>query len=108
MHHPVINACDRLSLTALTGLFQRTHVFIGNDSGPMHLATAAGAPVVALFGPTELTRWQPRASHQVVVKGTDACDPGCRTEACLGNYRCMRSITVDQVETAITSLGAHL
>jgi len=45
----------------------RSHVYIGNDSGITHLAAAAGAPVVALFGPTDPARWAPRGDRVRIV-----------------------------------------
>jgi ADP-heptose:LPS heptosyltransferase len=49
MHAPAINLCDRLSLPALTGLLSRAALFVGNDSGPLHLALAVGTRAVGLF-----------------------------------------------------------
>lgn len=55
-------------------------VFIGNDSGISHLAAAAGAPVVALFGPTDPGTWAPRGSRVAVVKtGPDMTDIAVET-----------------------------
>lgn len=42
-------------------------VYIGNDSGPTHLAAAVGAPVVAIFGPTDPVVWAPRGPNVVVA-----------------------------------------
>jgi heptosyltransferase-1 len=54
-----VAVCDMAGLTALV---RRAHLFVGGDSGPMHLAAALGVPVVALFGPTDPLRngpWGP-------------------------------------------------
>jgi ADP-heptose:LPS heptosyltransferase len=45
----------------------RARVFIGNDSGPTHLAAAAGTPVIALFGPSDPVVWAPRGRHVRVI-----------------------------------------
>ena len=92
-----LNLHGKLSLLQLTWLFQHAGLFIGNDSGPMHLASACGTHVIALFGPTELLRWEPRGPSVRIVKGLQPCDPACRPEACLQGYRCLGSLTVDQV-----------
>lgn len=105
MQHTPINAHGKLSLTQLVYLFQHARVFIGNDSGPMHLAAASGTDVIALFGPTELIRWQPRSERVHVIKGIEPCSPDCRPEACLYAYRCLRSLSVSQAEEAITTIG---
>lgn len=50
-------------------------VYVGNDSGIAHLAAAAGAPVVALFGPTDPVIWAPRGPHVRVVATAEAGEP---------------------------------
>ncbi|RPJ51920.1 MAG: glycosyltransferase family 9 protein [Chloroflexi bacterium] len=49
MRAHALNLCDRLSLPALTGLLSHSALFVGNDSGPLHLALAVGAQAVGLF-----------------------------------------------------------
>lgn len=55
-------------LFELASILARSRVTVGNDSGITHLAAAAGAPVVALFGPTDPALWAPRGERVVVVK----------------------------------------
>jgi heptosyltransferase-3 len=50
-------------------------IYIGNDSGITHLAAAAGAPVVALFGPTDPTMWAPRGERVRVVATSHPGEP---------------------------------
>ncbi|HWQ54545.1 MAG TPA: glycosyltransferase family 9 protein [Bryobacteraceae bacterium] len=57
-------------LYELACVLASARVFIGNDSGISHLAAAAGAPVVALFGPTDPAVWAPRGPHVRVVAKT--------------------------------------
>lgn len=49
MRFPVVNLCDKLSLSGLVGLLSRAALFVGNDSGPLHVALAVGARAVGLF-----------------------------------------------------------
>ena len=49
MRSPVVNLCDQLSLSGLVGLLSRAALFVGNDSGPLHVALAVGARAVGLF-----------------------------------------------------------
>ncbi|MBV9607982.1 MAG: lipopolysaccharide heptosyltransferase I [Acidobacteria bacterium] len=58
----------RCSLAELIALARRASVFVGGDTGPMHLAAAAGIPVVALFGPTDPMRNGPYAVRNVVLR----------------------------------------
>lgn len=106
LQHPAVNAYNRLSITELIMLFQRSNVFVGNDSGPMHLATASGCQVIALFGPTELVRWRPRGTNAQVLKGPAPCSPQCQPEACLRDYQCMTSLSLEQVQAAVLALPA--
>lgn len=56
------------SLCELVALLRRTRIFIGGDSGPMHLAAALGVPVVALFGPTDPARNGPYGTRSIVLR----------------------------------------
>lgn len=54
-----LRAIDRLELGEVAGIAHLARCFVGNDSGVSHLAAAAGAPGVVIFGPTEPERWRP-------------------------------------------------
>jgi len=56
------------SLTELIALTRRARVFVGGDTGPMHLAAALGIPVVAIFGPTNPARNGPFGTHSIVLR----------------------------------------
>lgn len=91
----------QLGLGPLIALFQRCGLFVGNDSGPMHLAAAAGAPVVALFGPTDPCRWGPLSDRVLIVRGTDPMPQG-EGKKSFADGRRMDSITLEQVRSAVT------
>ena len=55
-------------LLALAGLLERADLFVGNDSGPGHIAAAVGTPTLSLFGPTDPRRWAPRGAHGRVLR----------------------------------------
>ena len=99
-----INAHDQLSLLELVELFQQASLFIGNDSGPMHYASASGVYVCAIFGPTELVRWQPKIASAAIIQGLQACDPTCQPEDCKLAYQCMKSLSVGRVLETIADL----
>ena len=107
----VVNACGKLTLRQSAALIGRAALVVTNDSAPLHLATAMGTPVVAVFGPTvpefgfgPLRAWD-------VSLGIDGlqCRP-CSAHgppACpLGHHRCMRELTVEAVLAAIEETGA--
>jgi lipopolysaccharide heptosyltransferase I len=84
------------TLKELAALAQLADLFISTDTGPMHLAAAAGGRVMALFGPTAPWRTGPYgAGHTVIRKGLD-CSP-CFSRACSIGIICMTGITVDEV-----------
>jgi ADP-heptose:LPS heptosyltransferase len=89
-----------LSLKGFYELAKRARVYVGGDTGPTHLAIAAGAPVVGLFGPTEWWRNGSLRESDICV---DRVDIGCRTDchrrAC-SNWICM-DIEVDRVLQAV-------
>jgi ADP-heptose:LPS heptosyltransferase len=61
-------ACD-LPLRVLAAVLARAGAYVGNDSGVTHLAAAAGAPTVALFGPTDPRLWSPVGPRVTVIAG---------------------------------------
>lgn len=94
------------SLTELIALTRRAAVFIGGDTGPLHLAAALKVPVVALFGPTDPARNGPYGTASIVLRSQRSvtsyshvaeADPG------------LQSVTVDEVLRAIGQLtGASI
>jgi heptosyltransferase III len=55
-------------LLDLAGLLARTDLFVGNDSGPSHIAAAVGTPTLTLFGPTDPRLWSPRSSRARILR----------------------------------------
>tara|TARA_E500000331_G_scaffold43591_3_gene36157 strand:- start:3898 stop:4914 length:1017 start_codon:yes stop_codon:yes gene_type:complete len=104
-NHPLTDTHNQLDISQLTWLIQKSHLYIGNDSGPMHLAASTGTPVIALFGPTELIRWQPLSDTTTVLSHQQLCHRNCQPEACLGSYRCMSAITLEEVLTIVDTHG---
>jgi heptosyltransferase-3 len=89
--------CDRLSLPELAGLLGGADAVIGNDSGPMHLAGAAGARGVVVFGPTDTALWHPLTDSIRMVENRGACDPRCRRRVCYRDYACLQGIKPSDV-----------
>jgi ADP-heptose:LPS heptosyltransferase len=97
-----VDLSGRTSLTVLAGLCAKASVFIGVDSGAMHLAGAVGSPVVALFGPTNPDITGPQGSRSVVVSKNVQCSP-CYGHSC-ENPVCMKDISVSDIMQAVASL----
>ena len=100
-----VNLCNRLSLRELAAFLQRVRLFVGNDSGPCHLAAAMGAKGVAIFGPTRIDLWGPLSARMTVLQEGGVCSPECTRSRCQFEHRCLTAITPDKVMNA-AGLGA--
>ena len=97
-----INLAGRSAIGDLPALLARCGVFIGNDSGAMHVAAAVGLPVVAVFGPTDPGGTAPLAAQLAIVQKRVACSP-CFLRHCPIDHRCMTGVGVDAVFDAARS-----
>jgi len=101
--YPFHNTAGMLSLGELMALFERSCLFIGNDSGPMHLAGAMDLPVVGLFGPADERRWGPLTDKRVILRGRQRC-PRCYGKDCHLDFQCIRDVSVEDVKRGIEVL----
>jgi lipopolysaccharide heptosyltransferase I len=93
--HPV-----SLSLKAFYSLAQHARLYVGGDTGPTHIAVAAGTPIVGLFGPTEWWRnGSPRPADICVERNDIDCRVDCHRRSC-SKWICM-DIEVEQVMRAV-------
>lgn len=67
-YRPFDLSASRLGLAELAALFQHSAVVIGNDSGPIHLAGAAGTQTLSIFGPTDEQVWRPLSPRATIVR----------------------------------------
>lgn len=95
-----VDLTGETTLKELAAIAALSDLFITTDTGPMHLAAAAGAHVLALFGPTAPWRTGPYGSRHLTVRAGIECSP-CFKRKCEKNIRCMRSITVQDVLSRI-------
>jgi heptosyltransferase I len=95
------NLAGKTDLAQLAEVYRRCAVVITNDSGPMHLAAAVGAPVVAIFGPTDPALTGPYGKQHIVLRSRIPCSP-CLKPYCTHTPRmeCMDLVTVEQVLAA--------
>jgi ADP-heptose:LPS heptosyltransferase len=101
---PVLSL-SRLSLPEVTALAARARLFVGNDSGIAHIASATGTPAVVVFGSSNVTHWRPWTRGSVraeVVREELACQP-CPGYTCaeFDAPECIRRVRVEQVVSAI-------
>jgi heptosyltransferase-2 len=104
-----VSAAGALTLRQSAALIQRASCLVTNDSAPLHLATAVGTPVVALFGPTvpEFGFGPRRPGDLALGHGELLCRP-CSShgpQTCpLGHHRCMRELSVEMVLKAVAAV----
>jgi len=85
----------KTGIKELAAVCRRSKLFIGNDTGPTHVASASGTPVIALFGPADPERSRPWGRDNVVIKKDLPCSP-CSRIICK-ELTCMKSIGVEDV-----------
>jgi ADP-heptose:LPS heptosyltransferase len=98
----VANLCGKLTPRESAAALSFARVFVGHDSGPMHLAAAVGTPCVAIFAARNIPRvWFPFGEkHRVVYHRVDCM--GCGLETCIVEAKkCILSISVDEVMGAM-------
>lgn len=99
---------DSPNLREVAALIATCDVYIGNDTGPMHIAAAVGTPVVALFGSTNHIRSGPYGEKHTVVQsgidlGCNPCHPGRNPGGCgAGSCAVIDGITVEQILEAMS------
>lgn len=102
------NAFNWIGKTTLneTGeILRRCNLYIGNCSGPLHIAAATNVPIVAIYASTSAKRWAPKHNTIVVQKEILPCSPCYGQHIHCDDYRCLTSTTVDDVlEACIKSL----
>lgn len=99
------NLAGTLGVFGSAAILSRCAAFIGNDSGPVHLAALAGVRCVAVFSARNaLGHWEPIGRHHVVLEERPEC-AGCMLDVCLHeDYKCLTRIEVASVVRAAVSL----
>ena len=98
-------ALSELRIGELVAVIAGARLFVGNDSGPAHIAAAVRTPQVVIFGPASEVRWHPWQAPARLVRNHFPCNP-CSMFRCeaFPEPECIRSVTVDQVRRAIDEL----
>lgn len=100
LRRPPIDLTGKTSMAELPALLSQCHLFLGNDSGAMHVAAAVGLPVVAVFGPTDPLGTAPVTPRMSIVQQKPYCSP-CFLRRCPTDHRCMKAVTPAMVDEAL-------
>jgi heptosyltransferase-1 len=95
----VLNLAGKTNLMELAGIFSLSDLVLSPDTGPMHLAAAVKAPLIALFGPTAPWRTGPYGNNPGIIRKGLPCSP-CFKKKCR-TMECMNSISVEEVLAAV-------
>jgi heptosyltransferase II len=108
MRRRVINFAGATPIGELPALLKACQLFIGNDSGAMHVAAAVGLPIVGIFGPTNPDATRPLTPNFSLVREPVDCSP-CLLRTCPIDHRCMTRISSAHVlEIARVQLSGRL
>jgi lipopolysaccharide heptosyltransferase II len=104
-----VNLSGATSVADLACLFKLSDLFISNDSGPVHISTAVGTPVISIFGRNERglgpNRWGPLGRDDVILQKDVGCRE-CFAHDCPHNFKCLLALSVDEVfDTARKALN---
>jgi ADP-heptose:LPS heptosyltransferase len=94
------NAAGVLSVRESAALLKQCRIFLGNDSGPMHLAAAVGTPCVAIFSAIDWDgAWYPFGQRNTIFRRNVVCE-GCRVPDCYNDALCLKLIETADVYAA--------
>ena len=103
--HQVTNYAGQTTLAQFIDLASGCELFLTNDSGSMHIASALGVPTVAIFGATDDSTTGPTGPNARVVRHPVDCSP-CLLRECPIDHRCMTGVSADRVvQEALQLLG---
>ncbi|MGD0132908.1 MAG: lipopolysaccharide heptosyltransferase II [Bryobacteraceae bacterium] len=103
--HQVTNYAGQTTLAQFIDLASGCELFLTNDSGSMHIASALGVPTVAIFGPTDDSTTGPTGPNARVVRHPVDCSP-CLLRECPIDHRCMTGVSAERVvQEALQLLG---
>ena len=98
----VFSLAGKLTLKEVKELIARSCLYVGPDSGPMHIAASTATPIVALFGPNLSSYNAPWQARSKIIEKEMDCRPCDQRSCSSGDFRCMQTITPEEVYTACT------
>ena len=100
----ILDLSGKMTLMQLAYFLNKADLFIGNDSGPMHIASASGTKVIGLFGPTDPERFGPYGDNCIALRMEDKCQPCSKDRCKFKDYRCVDRISVEDVISVVSEI----
>ncbi|CAN5351523.1 N/A [soil metagenome] len=98
------NAAGLLSVRESAAILRECTLYVGNDTGTMHLAAAMGTPCVAIFSAIDwIGKWDPFGEHNHIFRSTFECK-GCELGKCVNQKQCLELIETDEVFRACSDI----
>jgi len=109
MKHKYLNLSGNTTVADVASILRRTRLFISNDSGPVHIACAVGAPVIAIFGRNDRglspERWGPTGALDASLHKDVGCEV-CLAHDCAKGFQCLEAVTAEDVLAAAEKILA--
>ncbi|MFH1441206.1 MAG: lipopolysaccharide heptosyltransferase II [Candidatus Omnitrophota bacterium] len=100
MKQKAVNLAGKVTVSQLASLLKRCNLFISNDSGPVHIASAVGTPVISIFGRNQdglsPKRWGPLGLKDRILHKQTGCIE-CLAHNCSKEFACLKAISVEDV-----------
>ena len=101
---PETRMIPETSLREMAALLNQCKIVVTNDNGPMHLASAVGAPTVTIYGPTDPACWNPGGPRHRVLQAAHLSCLGCNLNDCPFGHECMEGVTPDRVVSEVEDM----
>lgn len=102
-----LNWVGKTSISQLAAVMEKAKLFVGNDSGLLHIAAALGVPTVSIWGPTSPGKWGPKGPIHCQIRNVERCE-GCiywdYRETCRHDHACMKAVGVEDVQGVIENV----
>jgi len=111
MHYPAINLVGNNTIRQAAAFLKHAGLFISSDTGPMHIASSVGVPVICIMGRNQQglspRRWGPHSPQSIIVHKDIGCAP-CLAHDCKKGFTCLSAITAEDVLSAAEKIGTPL
>ncbi len=98
----ILNLSGRIPMPQIAAFLKKSSLFVTNDSGPLHLASAVGVPTVAIYGPSKPDRFGPWGNRHRIILPSLPCAPCDEGEKCMlgDRLKCLNHVLVEKVYEA--------